>query len=603
MNFIEEIKDIEIEIDNIKKIGKQFSETLTDDQAFNILVLQYYCFRESELENIWFDVKNCITDGSNDGGIDFVFFDEEEYKVIIGQNKYTKNVNIQDCTSEIHKIVGTIDDFYYGHTGKYNKKVKEIFQNAIDRLTDETEGNIEIIFSSLSSINNEDIKSKIDKVENKVSQITLFSPISINDIIQKIKSSFEVVPEDVLTIDKAKNWLKYETNKQKGLFVNISSQSLIKIYNKYNNKGLFNLNIRRYIRNKSVDDGINHTLNKNREEFWFLNNGLTIACNDFVPDGNKIKLYNFSIVNGGQTTTLIGTYKGNNQEEFFIPCKIVSSKEQMCPEDSMKFFNKIAEATNSQKPIQPKDLKSNAPEMVKLQRLLKKHNIGFEIKRGEQLHKNIKYKIKNDVFAQLIYSFVNQKPGTARSNKRALFSNNKSYKQVFRKNYEQHEKRDFILDLIDLHDRFEILSKKYKKGEIKGLNSEEANVFNNGKFILFGLFGVIYRIINNDVQINELREDTSIVENDDFVYGSFISNYDGDDIYQKIDSLIKFLVQILSDEYTYQYEKGSVTSVSNFFKTDKKYLENIVQSFVSILNRDIHKKELFAYGEIFKRKE
>ena len=196
-------------------------------------------------------------------------------------------------------------------------------------------------------------------------------------------------------------------------------------------------------------------------------------------------------MNGGQTTTLIGSYKGNNKEEFYIPCKIVASKEKMRPEHSMRFFNKIAEATNSQKPIQPKDLKSNAPEMINLQRLLKTYDIGLEIKRGEQTPKNLKHKIKNDVFAQIVFSFVNQKPGTARSNKRSLFSNNKSYKQIFRKNYEQTEKRSFIIDLIELNERFEILSRDYKKRGSDGFNSEEANVFSNGNIsylVYLGLF-------------------------------------------------------------------------------------------------------------------
>ncbi|GIO28280.1 AIPR family protein [Ornithinibacillus bavariensis] len=601
ITLTDEIKDIETEIETIKKIGKKFSETITSDQAFNILVLQYYCFKENELENIWFDIKSCITDGSDDGGLDFVYFDEEEYKVIIGQNKYSPNVSAQECLSEIHKIVNTIEDFYKGHTGKYNKKVKEAFQNAIDRLTDETEGNIEIVFSSLSKFDFEGTKERIGDLENKVSQIAFYAPNDINDLIEKVKSSFEVVPEDTIKIDKAKNWLEYDTDKQKGMFINVSSQSISRLYNKYNNKGLFNLNIRRYIKSKSVDDGINHTLNKNRDEFWFLNNGLTIACNDFSTDGDTIRLYNFSIVNGGQTTTLIGSYKGNNKEEFYIPCKIVASKEKMRPEHSMMFFNKIAEATNSQKPIQPKDLKSNAPEMINLQRLLKRHGIGLEIKRGEQLPKNLNIKIKNDIFAQLVYSFVNQKPGTARSNKKSLFNNNKSYKQVFRKNYEQTEKWKFIIDLIDLNERFEALSKEYKKKGTEVFNSEEANVFSNGKYILFGLFGVIYRIINDDIKLAELREDTSIIDSDDFIYDGFISNYTKDDINNKLDSLIKFLVGILSTSYSNQYEAGKVTSVSNFFKTDKKYLEDVVKTFASMLNREFYLKELMEYGEIFKR--
>ena len=66
-----------------------------------------------------------------------------------------------------------------------------------------------------------------------------------------------------------------------------------------------------------------------RDNFWFLNNGIIIACTEFEPDGDTIKLHNFSIVNDGQTTQLIGTYKGTNTKEFYIPCKIVATKNDI----------------------------------------------------------------------------------------------------------------------------------------------------------------------------------------------------------------------------------------------------------------------------------
>lgn len=595
-------QSIEVEIENIKKIAEKFSVKLTDDQAFNVLILQYYCFKESELEEIWFDLKRCITDSPNDGGLDFVYFDEEESKIIIGQNKYSTSVTSQDLLSELHKIIATIQDFNRSQTGKYNPKVKEEFQNALDRLTDETDGNIEVIFATPSKINTSSIENKLQELENKVSQILILNSYEIVDTIDKTKSRLNIVKEDVIEIDNAGNILRYENEKQKGIFVNISSKSLTKLYNKYNNGGLFNLNIRRYIRNKNVDEGIIETLNKKREEFWFLNNGLTIACEDFMEDGNTVKLYGFSIVNGGQTTKLIGDYKGSNNQEFFIPCKIVSSKEKMIAEDAKRFFNRIAEATNSQKPIQPRDLKSNAPEMINLQRLLLKNEIALQIKRGEDLPKSYKYRINNDLFAQLIYSFVNQKPGTARSNKRSLFANNKPYKEIFRKNYSIPEKTRFIVDLIELNDRFEILSKKYKRKGEEEFTPEEANIFANSKYVLFALFGVIYRIVNKDISINEIRNDPYSVMYNEFIYDSFISNYKNDDIDNKIDTLIKYLISILQLEYEIQYRNENVTSVSNFFKTDKKYIGNIVKAFVYPLNRKDRKNELLSYGEIFLRK-
>ena len=82
------------------------------------------------------------------------------------------------------------------------------------------------------------------------------------------------------------------------------------------------MNIRHYIRSRMVDDKINETLHKNRGDFWFLNNGIVIACEDFMIDGSKITLTNFSIVNGGQTTYLIGQYKGSTTlKDSIYPAK------------------------------------------------------------------------------------------------------------------------------------------------------------------------------------------------------------------------------------------------------------------------------------------
>ena len=52
--------------------------------------IQYLCFKEADIDKIWLDIDSCLTDGSRDGGIDYVYFDEEDNKLIVGQNKYSE---------------------------------------------------------------------------------------------------------------------------------------------------------------------------------------------------------------------------------------------------------------------------------------------------------------------------------------------------------------------------------------------------------------------------------------------------------------------------------------------------------------------------------
>lgn len=598
---------IENKIQEIIDLGKTKGRTVTKEYAFNVINLHYLALRSNDINKNFESLDDFIPDGANDGGIDFVYFDEDNSKVYIGQSKYSKNIDTNEFVEEFRKILDTLKDFNESNTGKYNSNVKRLLQNALDRLTEESEGNIEIIFASLNDLDDEKCRQRIIDDLDKITDLQIYGSLLLGNEIEKLDSNLEVVKEYRLDIDKANNFTKYETDEKEGLQVNVSSKSLVQLYNAYADNGLFNLNIRRYIRNKSVDEGITHTLNKERSNFWFLNNGLTIACNDYFISGNTIRLYDFSIVNGGQTTTLIGKYKGKSTEEFFIPCKIIMSKKKLSIDESLAFFNSIAEATNSQKPIKPKDLKSNSNEMIQLKQLLSNNSIDLEIKRGQDKNKNARYRIKNDELAQLIHSFVNQKPGLSRNSKNTLFSNNKIYNSIFKQKYmSDNNKKDFLVDLVILNDRYINLERLIKTSNDKyQFDKDQMDIFNNSKLTLFALFGVIYRLVNKDLSLNDLKDDRKLLETNDFYYGKFISEYKKDDIDEKLFQLIQFLVIFLQEEYDLQFKLAEVTSVSNFLKTDTKYVDDILKKILNNIAKPHYSKELFGdegYSQLFVRK-
>ena len=398
--------------DGEKLLGKKLSE----DRAFHYVVLEYV-FGVERL-----DQDDFVTDGTNDGGIDFVYYDEDEAKVILCQSKYTEALSFNDIIAELDKMHSTLQNFRIFNTGSYNDRLKRVLQNALDRLPDENTDNIEYHLFTTAPIDTEGAMRKIDNTQHGFSSeaVRIFTGGDIEKEIKNTLEALDMVSYEKIQLDRPKNVLEYESSKNKGIMCNVLSTSIIRLYDKYAGKGLFDLNIRKYIRNKLVDSGIKDTLDKDRENFWFLNNGIIIACQDFEVDGDTIRLYDFSIVNGGQTTTLISTYKGNNTKEFYVPCKIISTKDEKA---GAVFFTKIAEATNSQKPIYARDLKSNTPEMLRLKRLLAREDVFLEIKRGVKQNKAYKYTIRNDELAQLVLSFAYQRPGTSRSGKQKIFDN------------------------------------------------------------------------------------------------------------------------------------------------------------------------------------
>ncbi len=116
-------------------------------------------------------------------------------------------------------------------------------------------------------------------------------------------------------------------------------------------------------------------------------------------------------------------------------------------EKTEELFLKLLRLQIHRNLYQPKDLKSNAPEMKRLKSwLFKEYRIDLEIKRGEKkVKRNDVINIKNDELAQIINSFVLQGPGTSRSNKKALFSTPKKYNAIIRKGYEKDKsKKEFL---------------------------------------------------------------------------------------------------------------------------------------------------------------
>ena len=159
-------------------------------------------------------------------------------------------------------------------------------------------------------------------------------------------------------------------------------------------------------------------------------------------------------------------------------------------------------------------------------------------------------------------------------------------------------RKAFIIDLIKLNYRYNQLSNKI----IEGLDPSEKEVFKNAKQMLFGILGALYRILNQDLSSQNLINDISIIRGQTFVYNSFISNYHGDDLDEKIINLITIIVQCLTENYVECANRNECSSVSNFFKTDKKYQENILLNFIKDYDRKKSTQREINENAIFLRR-
>ena len=81
---------IESEISKIIEIADSKGDEISEERAFDYLICSLFCYNSIDYRENWNKLTSQnITDGSRDGGIDFVYFDDDNGKVVIGQNKYS----------------------------------------------------------------------------------------------------------------------------------------------------------------------------------------------------------------------------------------------------------------------------------------------------------------------------------------------------------------------------------------------------------------------------------------------------------------------------------------------------------------------------------
>ena len=583
----------------LKQEKKKFNN-LRDEHLFSLVCFKYF-YNKGEINVSEFN--NIFVDGKDDGGVDLVsVFDDgtdQPVLLLIQSKNEIELSNYNNILEVFRKMSLTYQNFLKGVTSGYNDKLKRALKDQLSVIQDDSYTvNLVCFHNATISVDRMNkIKEQIlldESLENYNCQI--FDQDDIIHQINSIKNPKRFVDEFSIKISKKDGVIKYGEN---GLLVNISSESIREMYDRFKDRGLFEQNFRYYIKNKKIDDNILKSLSDRREDFWFLNNGIIIGCKDYQYDNDNVKAYSFSIINGCQTATLIGNYSGPNQnKDFYIPCKFVKSESGSSIEEFESFISEIAESSNSQKPISERDLKSNRPEQKQLKLKLSKDEpkIFLEIKRGEKKVRtqNPWQTIINDFYGQIVLSFFCQQPGTARSSKKRIFSDDITYGKIFRRNSE----KESIIDLLKLNQYFTEFLEAKENSDKPYTTSTQENIASNGRLIIIAIVGFFVKYKRGLIDIKKIQNDDQWkinITNDNLTGNIFNKNL-SDDFHIILNSF--FMSIILELESVYNEDKYK--TVSNFFKVDNFYFKDILHHFKNrFIDLEFKKIELNKYLEIF----
>lgn len=153
----------------------------------------------------------------------------------------------------------------------------------------------------------------------------------------------------------------------------IPGLTLAKIYKKYQ-QILLEKNVRTFLQFKGkVNKGIRKTLREEPDMFFSYNNGISTTARDIEikeEDGSLYitRLYDWQIVNGGQTTASIAASLNDREVEMhkvFVPMKVSVIRDV---ENSDEIVKAISTSANSQTAIKNSDFSANEPYLIDLEK-------------------------------------------------------------------------------------------------------------------------------------------------------------------------------------------------------------------------------------------
>ena len=386
------------------------------------------------------EISSLITDGGNDRGADAVHIREEGGTAYISiiQSKYAqslKNAGKNFPGSEIDKLISLISDIANKTEGMI-ESVNPVLASKINDIWRLIEHGKTIFFRIFLVSNTLPLVSlerqrlaAFCKQYNMVS----FEELPFSTIAGLLSSDNRPREDGILDCIDIQKFERIDCD-IRGLIANVDATSFIKMITSEDNdaisRHLFDENIRGYL---GLEGGFNQqiqssALSDDNHLFWYLNNGITIIAKDFSHQpvrGSKIKLTDFQIVNGAQTSySLFNAFRKSPEKiaQVILLVKIFASSRDDISE-------KIAIATNSQARIAPRDLKANDHIQKKIGVAFHDDGLLYERKKNQYELQDDRPKVDSLKLGQAIVAYHLEEPHQAKTVSDEIFGS--QYSRVF----------------------------------------------------------------------------------------------------------------------------------------------------------------------------
>ncbi len=381
------------------------------------------------------DALDCLVEGGNDFGVDAIHVgpvQDAEFMVTLVQGKYSSKLDVEANfpRSGIEKLIQAVGVLFDPSkkvelNPRLNARVEEIRSLISD-------GNIPQV-KAIACNNGIGWDNEADQLIKQafgpIGQVA-FGHIGADQLVKLLQSN-KPVNGSLSLYGKA---MVESFDFRRVLVGRVPVAELARVFEEAGDR-LLERNIRRYLglHGNRVNQAIHETLlDKDQQaNFYFYNNGITITCTQFSynalqDESWQVKLNGMQVINGGQTCRTILHALKNNDMDTSRASVLVRIYE--LPDEERKLVQTITYATNSQNPVDLRDLRSDDAVQQKLEKSIE--GLGFRYRRQRSQDSIGPKEITSAVAAEAILATWLRRPHQARFRRAKLFDE-PLYSEIF----------------------------------------------------------------------------------------------------------------------------------------------------------------------------
>ena len=290
---------------NVPKIVKPGREGWTeerhDDDRLSRALAAYALVGQCEVDDAI--AVGAITDGSDDGGIDALYFDRSGNRLVLVQSKFKRN-GTAPAQNEVPKTINGIRSLRARQFDAFNEAIRNRLDE-IEEALDAPGVKLEVLLIFLGDAQNQHAANDLNAYREELNQ---FGPVMEWQAAGlELIYGWLVAEQSPATVDDQitlENWYGI-TTPRKAFYGQISAAALAKLVEDHG-KALFERNIRHYLGSVGVNTAIERTVRSRPSDLFYLNNGITAVAETITPAAGSHQKCAFgfkklSIVNGAQT--------------------------------------------------------------------------------------------------------------------------------------------------------------------------------------------------------------------------------------------------------------------------------------------------------------